>query len=158
MSNEIAPVKPRHHLTGQLVEVGDAKAVENPIGSLLPREIRGPVNRLWACYSHLLPSSLSLASTIRVYIDDHGLSPLDVPAVCQRLLSPDMQARHKFASDLLTNLAYLVGEIVRQRQSDEEAERRARKDEENRQKAAHPAEFIARLKEIGRMDSEDADS
>jgi hypothetical protein len=157
MSNEIAPIKPRHHLAGQLVEVGDARAVENPIGSLLPREVRGPVNRLWACYSHLLPSSLSLASTIRVYLDDHGLHPDDVPHLCSRLLSPEYQSRHKFASDLLTSLAGLVTDIVRRRRAAEETAQRLTESAKER-KGAPPAEFLSRLREIGRMDTEDANS
>lgn len=84
------------------------------------------VARLWMCNAHLLPSSLALCATIRVYLDEQPISTDDVNAICARLLKPYMRARQRFASDLMAELSRLIDEVVKRNESREAAADRER--------------------------------
>lgn len=149
----------RSHLNPALLEVGDSKAMTNPIGSLLPREVRLTVNKLWVCYSHLIPSALALASNLRVWMDEHGLQLDEVEKICKRMMSPEMQSRNKFASDLISGLAYFAAEVVKQRRSQEAREERERDHESASVQAVSVASTLARLREqIGRGFEDEGES
>lgn len=101
---------------------------------------------------------MPLYSTFRVYLDDHGLDLEDVPSICSRLLSPDRRANHRYASDLFADLAALVAETIKRRRTERETAQRLAESQKEARRGAPPSQFIAQLKEIGRMDSADADS
>lgn len=88
---------------------------------ILPEPVRAAVGKLWMCNSHLFPSGLPLCSTIRVYLDAGTLEHTDIDALVDRLLTPEHRRRHKFASDLLTDLADLLLVIPAERKKAERA-------------------------------------
>ena len=87
---------------------------------LIPADLRPAVSRLWMCNAHLLPSALALCSTIRVYVDELPLTANDFERIVSRLLTPERRATHRFASDLLTDIATLTAEAVKAKQNAEQ--------------------------------------
>lgn len=101
-----------------------AKAADvNPL-TIVPADCRAAVAKLWACNSHLLPSALALSSRVRVYLDERTLTAADVEDIANRLVQPERAARHKFAGDLLADLAALVSEKIKSNKAREECEAR----------------------------------
>ncbi len=85
-------------------------AEHNPLLIVPEGEARRAVTRLWMCNAHLIPSALSLCARIRVYLDERTLSPEDVARIADRLVQPELAQRHRFAGDLLADLARLAAE------------------------------------------------
>jgi hypothetical protein len=75
------------------------------------------------CNAHLFPSGLALFATIRVYLDAGTLDAQDLETVVDTLLTPEHRARHKFASDLLVDLAEQVVAVPVARRKTERAAR-----------------------------------
>lgn len=98
------------------VEMSDPQATNNPT-LLVPAAVRVDLARLWACNAHLFPNQLPLFATVRDYLDQ-GLPVEAVPGIVRRLLAAERRANHRFASDLLTDLAALVADVLRCRQRD----------------------------------------
>lgn len=92
------------------------RADTNPL-TLLPPEVRPAVARLWLCNHHLLQTALALCSTLRVYLDEQPITTDDVNRICATLLKPAIRAKHKFASDLLSDLSLYVAEAAQRNES-----------------------------------------
>lgn len=132
----------------------------DPIGAA-PAEIRHDVWRVWVCFQHLLPSPLSIAGMVRVWVDLHGLTHADARTILYSLLAPSAAGSFKFASDLMSHLAAKVAERLEQLAKAEALERR-RKEEAERDAAVPPKErgslvkmFEERAGEIGTMPAAD---
>lgn len=104
-----------------------AQSAHNPL-LLLPAEFREDATRLWFCNAHLFPQSLAICATLRVYLDEHGLTPDDVGRVVDAMLQPGRRAKHRFAGDVLADLAALVDVFLRERRQAE-----SRREESDRQ-------------------------
>jgi hypothetical protein len=136
--NELAELEAR----GELADHAGAKRLR-PLEAL-PAEYRKPVGFFWALNKHLLPSPTPLVLRLQVWIAKEDLTPAEVRAVLNRLVSPEASAAHRFASDLLCDLAQVVADVTRarrQRQDQAEARRQAEADAA----AAVPAPDLAKL-------------
>ena len=117
MGSELVPDNPGW------VEIAKHKpTTDNPL-LLIPSDWRNPVAVLWMCNAHLLPSSLALCSTLRVY-SEHGITSEQIATIVRRLLDPERRQRHKFASDLIADLSGLVAESIKSSKVREEANAR----------------------------------
>ena len=77
---------------------------------------------LWACNRTLLPTDSDrseLCARLSIYAQ-RGLTAADWKAVVARMLQPERQAKHKFKTDFLTDLAALVADAIRTRRVREE--------------------------------------
>lgn len=81
---------------------------------MVPREWRECVSFFWLMNQHLLPAVTPLAARLKVYHAD-GLTLDDLRTILRQLASPRRQAHHKFAADLLADLAELVGRALHSR-------------------------------------------
>lgn len=88
-------------------DLAPARAAPNPL-RMVPKEWRECVSFFWLMNQHLLPAVTPLAARLKVYHAD-GLTLDDLRAILRQLASPRRQANHKFAADLLADLAELVG-------------------------------------------------
>ena len=125
-----------------LVESQLAAVLETPL-RLLPREVRPAALRVWTCHRHLagMESPVSLAALLAVWIDEHDLHPDDAAAALKRMLAPESVGRHKFASDLTTDLAAEVATAIRRRKlAKDQDERRT---PEEREKIRQTADLLA---------------
>jgi hypothetical protein len=93
---------------------------------LMPDECAPSVAKLYLCNQIVLQSALALCSTIRVYLDETNVTPGDINDICARLLRPERRQHHKFASDLMTDLARMVDERAKKNTAAEEARERAK--------------------------------
>jgi hypothetical protein len=110
----------------------------------LPAEVRKPVKFFWALNRHLLPTPIPLVLRLQVWIAKEQLTPAEVRQVLSRLVSPEAAATHRFASDLLCDLAAAVAEVVGRRRK--LAEQQRRRDETDAAAAnAVPAEQLRHL-------------
>jgi hypothetical protein len=98
---------------------------------MIPPDWRKPVAFFWMCNAHLLPTALPVCARLKVWIAD-GLSLEDGKNIFRALVSPERAAEHRFAADLLAELANRVAEVMRQR--------RVRDEMQKRREAARPNE------------------
>jgi hypothetical protein len=104
----------------------------------LPMESREHVYRLWMAHRYLkdLDNSLPIVTALAVFAHDYGLDPKHIPAICHRLNHPMAVARHKYTSDLMTELAQAAAEFIESDRKRAKAEQEKReREEENRQAA-----------------------
>lgn len=90
----------------------------------LPKVYQKPAAYFWGFYQHLLPSPTPLVMRMQVWIEKQTLSIDEARLLFNALVEPEREATYKFASDLLTDLAKTVAEIVRRRKQIEELEHR----------------------------------
>lgn len=74
----------------------------------------------------MLQTALDLCSTIRVYLDETNISAADINRICARLMHPERRQYHKFASDILADLARLVDEQCKRNAARREVRERAK--------------------------------
>lgn len=116
----------------------------------LPPGIRKPVGFFWALNRHLLPTPIPLVLRLKVWIAKESLTPEEVRQVLNRLVSPEASANHRFASDLLCDLAAGVAEVVnRRRKLKEQAEQREAAEREAAE-AVPPDRWPAELRDLTR--------
>jgi hypothetical protein len=86
---------------------------------LLPEEVRPEALTLWACHRHLagLETPMPIASLLSIWLSRDGLEMADAIAACRAMLTVEAVARHKFASDLTTELAQACATAMRRSQS-----------------------------------------
>lgn len=116
---------------------------------VLPEPYRKPVGFFWALNKHLLPTPTPLALRFQVWIAKEGLTAAEVRSVLNTLVSPERAAGHRFASDLLADLAADVAAILRQRRQREEQERRRQEAVKAEEQATPAADLTGLLKGIG---------
>ena len=82
---------------------------------LLPESVRPAALRLWTCNRHLagLETPIALAGRVSLWIEEYGLEPQDAAELLNGMLSPEASEKHRFASDLLADLASSVKERIR---------------------------------------------
>lgn len=97
--------------------IAPAKAAANPM-RLVPKEWREAVGFFWLLNQHLLPAPTPLAARMRVYQAD-GLTLDELRAVLRSLSAPSRQQNHRFAADLLTDLALEVSRVLAERKAAE---------------------------------------
>lgn len=93
----------------------------NPL-MMLPPAFLDDFMVLWACNRTLLPTDSDrseLCARLSIYAK-RGLTAADWKTVVARMLQPERQARHKFKTDFLTDLAELVSQAIRTRRVEEE--------------------------------------
>ena len=129
--------------------IGDPRVMENPLLLLPPGAARAALSKLWMANSHLFPGALALATTLRLYLDDHGLTIPDMVDVCHRLLAPERRATHRFASDLIADLSGLVAEVLKRRAAQERQDERKRLDHKERTEAIRGCDLGTFLRGIG---------
>jgi hypothetical protein len=132
--------------------------IKNPL-TQLPMEFRPIVWDFWAFNSHLLTSQLALCTRLRHWIEKYELDPAALRRAFEKLNSVERAQTHKYASDLLMDLAVQVQAEAAQRRRDEEAAER-RKAEENHKARVQSGEVVTfaslnakARKEIGAMPS-----
>lgn len=91
--------------------------------AVLPEGYRKAVGFFWALNSHLLPTPTPLALRFQIWIQQEGLTEDDCKAILRKLTTPEASAKHRFASDLLTDLATEVDAVTKQRKQLAEAAR-----------------------------------
>lgn len=71
----------------------------------------------WGMHRHLsgMESPLALATMVSVWVRDHGLSEPDAAACLRSMCDPESMAKHKFTSDLVTDLSNMVLMAIRRR-------------------------------------------
>ncbi len=116
------PARPVSPSTGDGFAAHAQPNPPNPL-RLIPADWREAVAVLWTCNAHLLPSALALCSRLRVYQESAGLTTDEVRAICRVLVEPERAARHRFAADLLADLAGMVGECKARRKGREQTAR-----------------------------------
>lgn len=94
---------------------GESGVGINPL-KLVPKEYRKPVNFFWMLNQHLLPNPLPLCARVKRWIATEGLTEQELADVLAALSEPEASARHRFAGDLLADLAAKVAVVVRRRQ------------------------------------------
>lgn len=139
-SSKIAPRNRSDEKSDLGAVLQTAKPITDPVAfkrpsAILPETCRAPVYKLWLANSHLFPKATALAASIRLWIEDHGFHPDDVEPVCRILLTPEKRAGHRFAADLLADLAQLVADAIRRRKALEEQRRRREADEVEKEQA-----------------------
>lgn len=82
---------------------------------MLPAEWRVPVWAFWSSWSHILQDQLALASRLRRWHQEDGLTLDEAQSVFDRLGAPDTMARIQFPGQLHAELATLVAELVGRR-------------------------------------------
>jgi hypothetical protein len=94
----------------------------------LPPEVRPQALKVWAMNRHLygLESPLSLAGSIAVWIDEHGLRSEDAVLILKRITHPLRMQEIKKTSDLMSKIAFEAAEAIRNRRLEAEAEERQR--------------------------------
>lgn len=99
--------------------------VKKPL-RLLPETVRPAALRAWVCNRHLagLETALPLAARLSAWIEEHGLRPDDAADLLLDLLSPEASMKHRFASDLLADLAGKVSSRIGKRRTEAEVQRR----------------------------------
>lgn len=104
---------------------GFRAAMKKPL-RLLPESVRPAALQVWTCNRHLagLESPLPLAARMSVWIERHGLQADDAADCLNELLAPDSAAKHRFASDLLCELARLANARILRRRSEAEVLKR----------------------------------
>jgi hypothetical protein len=95
----------------------------NPL-LLVPKDCRAEITRLWMCNSHLLPSALALCSRVRSYLDECEVDAEDIRAIAVKLAQPEFAERHRFAGDLLADLAACVNRAAERNRSVRENQKR----------------------------------
>ena len=90
----------------------------------LPPGYQKPAAYFWGFYHHLLPSPTPLKLRMQVWIAKQGLLVEEARMLFNALVEPEREATYKFASDLLTDMAKSVAEIVRRRKQLEELQQR----------------------------------
>ena len=90
----------------RLTEASYLDALEHPL-TVLPAQMRSAVFKLWVSHRFIkdLESSLPITATLAIWIEDWGLHPDDAETICKRLTNPIRMAKHKWASDLITDMA-----------------------------------------------------
>lgn len=111
MTNEIATRPDRTPARSNWTELAQ-RAETNPMLLVPEGPARLAVTRLWMTNTHLIPSALALCSRIRVYLDERTLTAEDVVRIATRLTRPEVAQRHKFAGDLLADLARMAAEAA----------------------------------------------
>ncbi len=119
---EMAKVEPAPLAKSDWKELAKTAEV-NPL-LLIPAECRLAVTRLWMCNSHVLPSSLALCSTVRVYLDEHSLSPSDLERIVSRMLEPWRRAEQRGSWDVMADFSALIAEVVDRNKNRAEARER----------------------------------
>lgn len=121
-------------MTGELAPLSLAmesfrEVLKKPL-RLLPESVRPAALRVWTCNRHLvgLETPLALCARLAVWIGDYGLQANDASQLLNEMLSPESSSKHRFASDLLADLAAAVKERIRMRRNQEEAARRRDED------------------------------
>lgn len=107
-----------------IVSPESIKAIsEHPL-RLLPESLRPAVLKLHLMHRHLvgLETALPIATMVSVWIADFGLDESDAAQIVNSLCSPDSISRHKFASDVTTELAQRVKESIARRRRSKELE------------------------------------
>jgi hypothetical protein len=125
MPTDLEPAPAAGHLTKS--ERRSERALE-----VLPPAFRRVAGYFWAMNSHLLPTPTPLALRVAVWVRDEGLTADEFRAVVHALSRPARQANHRFAADLLADLAAEADAVVKRRRRDDrsaaeraEAERHA---------------------------------
>lgn len=121
-------------LTGEQL----ADFVNKPLRQI-PAEWRPVAWDFWSQWAHLLPTQLVLASRLRHWIGELGLTLAEAKHAFACVNRPERMADMKFASDLLAALAAEVGRIAKARKrQDEQRERRERDEREKTEAASGP--------------------
>ena len=97
--------------------------------AVLPDAFQKPAAFFWAMNAHLLPTPTPLAMRLRVWIANEGLTAAEAKAAFAALTRPEAAARHRFAADLLAELAAEVDAVVKRRRAREAAAKRAADDD-----------------------------
>ena len=118
--------------TNPITLAGYAALVAKPFAAV-PFDCREHALRLWVCHRHLngLDSGLAIAGPIAVWVGQHGLDPADIAEICDRLTHPSKMAKHKFGSDLVTELATLASAAIEKREQHQRAEERRKQNQPN---------------------------
>ncbi len=115
--------------TNALIAQGKTKALSVDMGTCglilkkpmlsIPPEIRPAMLQVWLTHKHLpgLESSISISCAFSVWISQHGLQIDDARKILEDMVSPGSMAGHQFASQLMTELAKRVDDIIKHRAS-----------------------------------------
>lgn len=106
---------------------GDTGIVQKQVRSEfleLPPGYQKPAAYFWGFYQHLLPIPTPLIMRLQVWITKQEMTKDEARLLFNALVEPEKEAGYKFASDLLTDMAKSVAEIVRRRKQREEVEQR----------------------------------
>lgn len=87
----------------------------NPL-DLVPDGYLADAVRLWTRNHHVLPNPLSLATRLREWIDEEGLTPEEWAAVVRKASRPERQATLDTGPKFMADLAGLVAEAVKWRE------------------------------------------
>jgi hypothetical protein len=98
----------------------------------LPLEVRQAALCAWAIHRHLpgMESAMSISGAVAVWISQYDLHPDDANAALRAMTAPSKMGTHKFASDLMTDLAAEVSEHIKRRKIIREQEERRKASEE----------------------------
>ncbi len=97
-------------LTRELLD----EAIDKPL-RLLPADWRPLVWNFWAKWSDLLRTQLSLAATLREWVEEDGLTLAELRAAFAALNRPSRRATMRFPGDVLAELALEVAQILAKR-------------------------------------------
>lgn len=124
---------------------GDRRALR-----ALPEEYRKPAAFFWGLNAHLLPTPLTLVFRLQVWIAKEGLTIDECREAFNALASPERAQNHRFAGDLLADLAAEVARVTgrRRQRAAEEAWRRSQ--QEAARDALPPGEIHRLLAGIGK--------
>lgn len=110
--------------TDALIAQGKTKALSVDMGTCglilkkpmlsIPPEIRPAMLQVWLTHKHLpgLESAISISCAFSVWISQHGLQIDDARKILEDMVSPGSMAEHQFASQLMTELATKVKDII----------------------------------------------
>ncbi len=134
----IAPAVPE--LTKEQLQ----EAVEKPL-RLLPPDWRAIVWNIWAKWSDLLRTQLSLCASLREWIAEDGLTLAEAKEAFAEVNRPSRRAAIRFPGDVLAELAAEVARVVARRRAAEhrEQERRRRDSDASVARADYPAILAA---------------
>ncbi len=133
---------------GDLTPYGSEKKL-SPLNDL-PASVRKPVGFFWALNRHLLPTPIPLVLRLKVWMVKERLTAVEVRQVLNRLTSPELAANHRFASDLLCDLAAAVAEVVNRRRKLQEQVEQREAAEQTAAEAVPPDQWPAELRDMTR--------
>lgn len=126
-----------------------ADFVNKPLRQV-PAEWRPVVWDFWSQWEHLLPTQLALASRLRHWISELGLTLDDAKRAFAAVNNPERMAGIRFASDLLAALATEAAAIVKDRKRAQHQRERRERDEREKAEALPGKRIKDMLAGIGR--------
>ncbi len=116
---------------------------------LLPPQWAAVVFQFWMKVSDIVKTQLSLASQLREWITEEGLTLDEAQAAFRKIGRPESRAKLRFPGDVIVELAAEVAELCRRRRQVEQQRADRERAEKDRREAAPPNVLRDMLAGIG---------